>query len=190
VKPDRHNKCVTPPIGCEVVYKAHFYPSKSRLRVQLECVTPPTRVQSRLQHAYFHPIQKPPKGAVKLTLGAASEFVTKDYQQINIKRTKTEMKHIVTTTRCTPYTRYPPLIDVPTAVLRRRWVIATFLLIVAKERCWQHSSLHWFFLWDKTNFSEIKQHQPQLFPIKKVHRSPSPMHDLGIDVNKSRQPPD
>jgi hypothetical protein len=49
-------------------------------------------------------MQKSPKGAAELTLGAASKVVTKDYQQINIKRTKmppsaiqrkTQMKHIM-----------------------------------------------------------------------------------------------
>jgi hypothetical protein len=46
VQPDKHRKCVTPPTGCEVFYKTHFYSSKSRLRVQPDkhhkCVTPPT----------------------------------------------------------------------------------------------------------------------------------------------------
>jgi hypothetical protein len=49
-------------------------------------------------------MQKLPKGAAGFTLGAASEVVTKDYQQINIKRMKTppsaiqrktQMKHIM-----------------------------------------------------------------------------------------------
>jgi hypothetical protein len=41
-------------------------------------------------------MQKSPKGAAGFTLGATSEVVTKDYQQINIKRIKTppsEIKH-------------------------------------------------------------------------------------------------
>jgi hypothetical protein len=86
------------------------------------------------------------------------------------------MKHIVTTTQCTPYTRYPPLVDVPTAVLRRRGERAAFSLIVAKERRWQHrnTSLHWFFFRNKISFSEIKKHQPQLFHIKKIPQIPFP----------------
>jgi hypothetical protein len=51
---------------------------------------------------------------------------------------------------------------------------AAFSLIVTKERRWQHSSLHWFFFQDKTSFLEIKQHQHQLFPIKKVMQIPFP----------------
>jgi hypothetical protein len=59
VQPDRH-KCVTPPIGCEVVYKTHnFYPRKSHLRVQPDrhnkCVTPPTGCEVIYKTHIFYP---------------------------------------------------------------------------------------------------------------------------------------
>jgi hypothetical protein len=132
---------------------------------------------ARSSTKHILPIQKPPKGAAKFTLERSRHKRLPTYQHKAHEDTiqcKTQMKNIVTTTRCTPYTRYPPLIDVPTAVLRRRGARVAFSLIVAKGRRWQHSSLHWFFFRDKTSFSEIKQHQPQLFPIKKVPRIPFP----------------
>ena len=58
------------------------------------------------------------------------------------------------------------------AVLWRRWVSAEFSLKFTKERRWQHTFLHRLLLRDKANFTEIEQHQSQLFAVKKSLQIP------------------
>jgi hypothetical protein len=60
---------------------------------------------------------------------------------------------------------------------------AAFSLIIAKEWQWQHSLLHRLFRRDKTSFPKIKQHQPQLFPFKRPHRSPSVKPKISRKMN-------
>jgi hypothetical protein len=128
---------------------AYFYLCKSHLRVQLDSHEAYHKKQSRHrrlpidQYKHINDAQVH-EDATRCNSAQAQQM--KDTLCYNYKV-------------CTMHKIFTPH-DIPIAVLWRMGEWAAFLLIDAKERRWQYSLLHRFLFWDKTSFSEIKQHQP------------------------------